>query len=159
MGGRCIAVAALTLTISLALSGTAAAAPRGYEEPTREEWVRQADRICEQPYKRGNRLVDRFEKLAERERWGPAGRILNRLGKIVLRVTDEVEELARPPADDEAIQVFVDGEQRGARLHKKAGRVLKREKVRKAAKLLDRSDRASTQAHRAVEDFGLRHCA
>jgi hypothetical protein len=150
-------VAAIAAAVLLGVAAQAAA-QGGYEEPTRKQWVRQADRICEQPYKEGNRIVDRFRELAERERWVPAGRLLMRLGKLVLGVTDRVGELARPPADDEAIQTYLGGEERGAELLKEAGQVLRRKKVRQAAKLLDRSDRIVTRSHKAVDDFGLREC-
>jgi hypothetical protein len=131
---------------------------QGYEEPTRKQWVREADNVCEKPYQRGNRLVDRFAKRADRERWVPAGRILVRLSKLILGVVERVGELDRPPADEEAILKWLDAEERGAELFKEAGRKLKREKVRRAAKLLDRSDRIVTKGQKAVKGFGLREC-
>jgi hypothetical protein len=148
----------LAAGVALSLAMSTMALGQGYEEPTRKQWVRQADRICEDPYQRGNRLVDRFGDRTERERWVPAGEILVRLSKLILNVTDRVGELPRPSADVDAIQKYLDGEQRGAELFKEAGRVLKRKKVREAARLLDRSDRVVTRGHEAVDDFGLKKC-
>jgi hypothetical protein len=146
--------------LAFVLALPVAASGQGYEdpEPTRREWVRQADDICEEPYRKGNRLVDEFEKLAKKERWARAGGILIRLGKIVLRVVDEVAELPRPPADAKEIRTFLEGEERGAELFKKAGRALKREKVREAARRLDRSERIVTRSQKSVKNFGLREC-
>jgi hypothetical protein len=149
---------ALVVLCLLSLLVPAGAAAQGYEEPTRKQWVRDADEICERPYRRGNQIVDRFAKRAERERWVPAGKLLIRLGTLVLGVTDKVGELPRPAEDVEAIQTYLDGEERGAELFREAGRVLKRKKVRQAAKLLDRSDRIVTRSHKAVADFGLKEC-
>jgi hypothetical protein len=160
MGGRRSAASVAALVIAAALLGgvVAQAAAQGYEEPTRRQWVREADMICEKPYKRGNRLINRFEELADRERWAPAGRLLIRVGKLVLGVVDQVAEVPRPPADAGAIQKYLDGEERGAELFKKAGRELVRKEVRQAARLLDRSDRIVTRSHKAVDDFGLKEC-
>lgn len=161
MGARRSGLRVLAATLATTmLLGVVAQAPAqsGYEEPTRKQWVRQADRICEKPYKRGNRLVDRFGERAEEERWVPAGRLLVRLSKLILGVTDRVAELPRPPDDAEAIQTYIDGEEKGAGLFKDAGRMLKREKVRRAAKLLDRADRIVTRSQKAVKGFGLREC-
>ncbi len=149
-----LAVALLVLPLllsSVAIGG-------GYEEPTRRQWVRQADDICEKPYKRGNKLVDKFSKRADNERWGPAGEILIQLSKIVHGVIERVAELDSPPADTRPINRWLSAEDRGAHLFEEAGRKLKREKVRKAAKLLDKSDRIVTKGQKQVKDFGLRKC-
>jgi hypothetical protein len=144
--------------LALSLATSPVALGQGYEETTRKQWVREADDICEGPYERGNRLVDRFRKRADRGKWEPAGDILLRLSRLVLGVVERVGELDRPPADDAAIQRWLDAEERGAELFKKAGKYLKREKVQRAVKLLERSDRIVTKGQKAVKDFGLREC-
>jgi hypothetical protein len=145
--------------MALSLVVPAGALGQGYEdEPTRRQWVRDADDICEGPYKRGNKLVGRFSRKAENERWGPAGEILIRLSKIVLGVVERVGDLDRPSADAREIDRWLDAEERGAELFRKAGKELKRDKVRSAAELLERSDRIVAKGQEQVSDFGLRKC-
>ena len=151
-------IAAIAVALSTAAPLALGQGYDGEEPPTRKQWVRQADRICEDPFKRGNRLVDRFAKRADNERWGPAGEILIRLSKLVRRVVDRVSELEPPPADADEIETWLDAEERGAKLFKEAGRELKREKLRRAAKLLERSDKVVTKGHKAVKGFGLKEC-
>ena len=158
---RLAAIAVAILVMSLVSSPLAlgqGSVGQGYEETTRKQWVREADDVCERPYKRGNRLVDRFRKRADREKWEPAGEILIRLSNLVLGVLDRVGKLDRPPADDDAIQRWLDAEERGAELFRKAGKDLKRDKVRSAAKLLERSERIVAKGQKQVKGFGLREC-
>jgi hypothetical protein len=151
------ALASVALLAVLAAIAAPASAQEEYE-PTREQWVEQADAICKQPYQRGNRLVKRFEGEVEKRRLGRAGTFLIRISKIILKVHDGVAEVPRPPADEEAIGAYLNGQKKSGRRTRRAGKLLMQRKIRFAAKLLRKADRASTKGSKAVADFGLRHC-
>jgi len=59
---------------------------------------------------------------------------------------------------EEKIAAYLAGERRGAELAKASGQALKKVKVDKAIKLLDRADKVTDKANKNVRGFGLRDC-
>lgn len=131
----------------------------GYDtDPTREQWVEQADAICKRPYKRATDELDRVGPLTKRGRYRTAGRIFIRTARTIFDVNERVAALARPPADSDEIAEYLRFERRGAEISIEIGRAVKQAKVRKANRLIDRANRAFDQSKAAVRGFGLKHC-
>lgn len=153
--GALTALAAALLAIP-----AAAAAQDGYEtDPTREQFVAEADPLCKKANAKTARIFKPIEKLVRKGELRAAGRKLIRGERIQLRLVGRLSEIDRPPADASTIGSWLRLTKRGIRTSIEAGRELKREKLRRAARTLDRADELFKKGARKVRGFGFKYCA
>lgn len=154
--GRGVAAA---VCVALAVPA-AAAAQGGYDpDPTREQFVAQADPMCREANAKSARLFAPVEKLVRKGKHRKAGGRLVRGERVQLDLIAELRELDRPAADAKRIGKWLRLGEDGGQTVVEAGRVLKRGRVGKAAGLLDDSEEIFAQARRQVKGFGFRYCA
>jgi hypothetical protein len=138
----------------------AVAAQGGYEtDPTRKMFVAEADPLCRDANKRSQKLFDPIEKLVRKGKLKEAGRKLIKGERIQLALNRDLAELDRPPADAKLIGRWLAITKRGVKTSIDAGRDLRDEKLRRAARKLEEADELFTKANRKVRGFGFESCA
>jgi hypothetical protein len=136
-----------------------AAGQDGYEsEPTRGQWVTQADSICKESGRKAKRLLDSIFQAGRKGKVVLAGRRLIRLGRLLLRVVGDVRAVPRPPEDANAIERALDIATRSNRLAIASGRAFTDRKVARGNALYRRGIRVGRKSAKPMKDFGLKHC-
>jgi hypothetical protein len=155
-----IARAGLVATVLLAaIVPTVASAQGTGAVPTHREFVAAADRICEQPYRKALRRLYYAGRLYDRGKYVKAGKKLVRSGTVVLSAIGELRGLERPPADADRIERWLDKTERGLGRLVKAGKAMRRERLKRAHRMQKRANRTVRRAKRIVHGFGFQSCA
>ncbi len=158
MGYRRASIVAL-LAVCLSLPAIAGA-QGGYEtDPTREQFVSQADPKCKRANAKSRKQFKKVERFVKNERYKAAGERLIRGEKIQLDLYDKIAALDRPPADAKTIRRWLAELEDGARDSIGAGKDLKKKRFKAANAGLEEADEHFRKARKKVRDFGFRYCA
>jgi hypothetical protein len=137
-----------------------AGAQGGYEtDPTREQFVAQADPKCKRANARTNKEFKPVEKLVRKGKYKAAGEALIRGEEYQLRLYRKLGNLDRPPADAKTIGKWLRGLKDGSEVWIDAGRDLKKKRFKAASAGLDEADAIFKKANKKVKGFGFRFCA
>jgi hypothetical protein len=137
-----------------------AAAQGDYEtDPTREQFVAQADPKCERANDKTARQFKPVRKLVRKGRYTAAGEKLIRGEKFQLELYDKLAKLDRPPADAKTIGRWLRTLEDGSRTWIKAGKDLKKKRFRAADTGLEEADAIFRKARKKVRGFGFSFCA
>jgi hypothetical protein len=153
-----VRLSAATAILCLALPALAGA-QGGYDtDPTREQWVAEAESLCKDANPRSHKLIDKFIRNARRGHPVVAGRTLITLARHLLELIDEVSAIERPPADAGRIDRWLGVETRSNRVAIKSGRAAMKEKIGRANALFNRSARLGHKGERISRVFDFEHC-
>ena len=148
MALACVAVPAL------------AAAQGGYDtDPTRDQFVAQADPKCKRANARSNREFKPVEKLVRKGKYKAAGEALIRGEEYQLKLYKKLGNLDRPPADAKTIGKWLRGLKAGSETWIDAGRQLKKKRFKAASAGLDEAGELFKKARKKVRGFGFQYCA
>ncbi len=147
------------IAVLLAAAPAGALAQGGGEAPTRPEYVAEADRICEVPYRKSIRTFAKADALKRDGDYVRGGKKTIRSGKYALEANERLEELVRPSADARLLGVWIDMNHDSFDQLVKAGKALKAKKPGKWETLVDRSRHTARRANKKVVGFGFNHCA
>lgn len=137
-----------------------AGAQGGYDtDPTREQFVAEADPKCERANARSSRHFKRVEKLVRKERYRAAGAKLIRGEKIQLELYRDLGKIDRPPADARTIGRWLRTLEEGSRTSIGAGKDLKKKRFRAAGAGLEDAEKIFRKARKKVRGFGFSDCA
>jgi hypothetical protein len=137
-----------------------AGAQGGYEtDPTREQFVAQADPKCKRANAKSRKQFKKVERFVKDGRYKAAGERLIRGEKIQLDLYDKLAALDRPPADAKTIRRWLAELEDGTRDSIRAGRDLKKKRFRAADASLEEADEHFRKARKKVRDFGFRYCS
>lgn len=129
-------------------------------EPTRADYVRQADAICKPANERSQALFDRGDRLIERGRESAGANLFIRAYRDLIDVArDELRRLPPPPADARRVDRWLDLEIAAAATLVKGWRQFKKGDIERAIELGVRGERLHDRAHRAIKGFDFRSCA
>lgn len=152
-------LAAFALALALAIPVTAAA-QGGYEtNPTREEFVAQADPRCERANDKTARQFKPVRKLVRKGKYRAAGEKLIRGEEFQLELYGKLAKLDRPPADAKTVGRWLRTLEDGSRTWIKAARDLKKKRFRAADAGLEEADAIFRKARKKVKGFGFSFCA
>ena len=137
-----------------------AGAQGGYEtDPTREQFVAQADPKCKRANAKSRKQFKKVERYVEQGKYRAAGERLIRGEKIQLDLYDKLAELDRPPADAKTIRRWLAELEEGTKDSIGAGKDLKRKRFKAADAGLEEADEHFRKARKKVRDFGFRYCS
>jgi hypothetical protein len=137
-----------------------ATAQGGYQaDPTREQFVAQADPKCKRANAKSRKQFKKVEGYAERGKYRAAGERLIRGEKIQLDLYDKLAELDRPPADAKTIRRWLAELEDGTKDSIGAGKDLKKKRFKAADAGLEEADEHFRKARKKVRDFGFRYCS
>jgi hypothetical protein len=137
-----------------------AAAQGGYDtDPTREQFVAQADPKCKRANARSNKEFKPVEKLVKKGKYKAAGEALIRGEEYQVKLYKKLGKLDRPPDDAKAIGKWLRGLEAGSETWIDAGEDLKKKRFKAAGAGLDEADAQFRKAAKKVKGFGFRFCA
>jgi hypothetical protein len=137
-----------------------AAAQGGYDtDPTREEFVAQADPKCKKANAKSNKEFETVEKLVKKGKYKAAGEALVKGEEFQLKLYKKVGKLDRPPDDAKTIGKWLKGLKAGSKTWVDAGKDLKKKKFKAAGAGLDEAEKQFKKANKKVKGFGFRFCA
>ena len=151
-------VAALVAAL-LALPAVAGA-QGGYDtDPTREQFVAQADPKCKRANAKSNKQFKPVEKLVRKGKYKAAGEKLIRGEEYQLKLYRKLGELDRPPADATTIGKWLRGLKKGSKAWIGAGKDLKKKRFKAVGAGLDEAEKEFKKARKKVKGFGFEYCA
>ncbi len=153
MRNRLAALAAFTLVLALPSASLA-----GGEEPTREQWSKQADSICKQKASQQKKWFAQSLELSEAQKFGKAGKLFVKVFRHELADARSIDGLTPPPADASKIARYVKGVKRSSELAIKSGKALGNEDLSASERLFGRSIQINTKAEKSVRGFKIDHC-
>ena len=121
-GRRGLIVAALLALLAVAPPPRSRRAPG--DPPSRAEFVEDADRICEVPFRKGLRLLGRADVQSGQGDYVPAGKKTIRAGRMFLEVNERIAAMTPPTADARLIEAWLNGTHDGFAQVVKSGRKL-----------------------------------
>ncbi|HEX6116181.1 MAG TPA: hypothetical protein VFY99_03715 [Solirubrobacterales bacterium] len=147
------------LLVALAVPAFAAA-QGGYDtDPTREQFVAQADPKCKRANAKSNREFQPVEKLVKKGKYKAAGERLIRGEEYQLELYRKLGKLDRPPADAKTIGKWLRTLKEGSQTWIGAGKDLKKKKFKAAGAGLEDAEALFKKARKKVKGFGFRYCA
>jgi hypothetical protein len=153
-GRTALAAVALVLAVP-----AIAAAQGGYDtDPTREQWVAQADRECKDAGPRFHALVRKVSKAGKQGKAVKYGHALVRLARFLLGVRQELAELRRPPADSELIQKWIDTSIKADRAAVRSGKAYVHGNIGRARSAFKKAGKLSKKAFKIGRPFHFEHC-
>jgi hypothetical protein len=159
MSFRRTATAAI-LAACLAVPAAAGAQGGGYDtDPTREQFVAQADPKCKRANKKSNKQFAPVRKLVRKGKYRAAGEKLIRGEEFQVKLYRKLRKLERPPDDAKRIGKWLRALEDGSDVWIDAGRDLKRKRFRAADAGLEEADEIFRKARKKVKGFGFRFCA
>jgi hypothetical protein len=149
-----LAVAALMLSASLALAG-----PYGKGVPTREKYVKRAEKICKGTNKKMNRLSKRSNAALKKGDNKQAGELIVGVSKVFGKGVRHVGALIKPPADKAVLKKWVVSLRGDVKLLAQLGKIVGKKGVGEASNAaVERSSAHAAQTNAIVTDFGFKHC-
>ncbi|MGI8461546.1 MAG: hypothetical protein ACR2OC_07935 [Solirubrobacterales bacterium] len=153
-------LAKATVTVAILVAVWPALAPaQTTTGPSREDFAAAADQICEQPYRKAFRRLNRAGRLKDRGFEVKAGKTLVGAGSVTLLALKRVGRLDRPVEDADRIARWLDEMRPGVRFLNKSGRALADHHPERSKRLLKKSNRKVRRAKRIVSDLGMEICA
>jgi hypothetical protein len=147
------------LSVLAVLPALAAAQDEGYDpDPTREQFVAQADPKCKKANKKSNKEFKPVEKLVKKGKYKAAGEQLIRGEEYQLKLYKKLGKLDRPPRDAKTIGKWLRGLKGGSKTWIGAGKDLKKKKFRAAGAGLEDAEKAFKKANKKVKGFGFQYC-
>jgi hypothetical protein len=125
---------------------------------TRAEYVAQAEPICGLANEDIQRLDERFRRLHEKGRYGPAGRALKRTGTRLSKSIEQVRAITAPPGDEQTIGSWLDLVQQIADDNLRLGRAESHRRFSRVSKIEARNEAIAQQAHALVADWAFHAC-
>jgi hypothetical protein len=145
--------------VALALPALAGA-QGGYDtDPTREQWVRQADAICKDSNDRTIPLVKAFFKAGEKGKAVKAGRLLVRATRLFIALLEDIGEIQTPPADATRIEKWVNLAIRSNRIFMRAGRAFTDREVARGNRIYRKGTKLTPKLVKLERPFDFKHCA
>jgi hypothetical protein len=149
----------VAVAAALLAAPAVAAGQGGYDtDPTREEFVAQADPKCKRANAKSNKQFDPVEKLVRKGKYKAAGEKLVRGEEYQLKLYKKLGKLDRPPADAKRVGKWLRGLEDGSKVWIDAGKDLKRKKFKAAGAGLDEAAKLFKKANKKVKGFGFRFC-
>jgi hypothetical protein len=136
------------------------AAGQGYEtDPTRDQFVAQADPKCKRANAKSNKQFKPVEKLVKKGKYKAAGEKLIRGEEYQLKLYKQLGKLDRPPADAKTIGKWLKGLKQGSKSWVGAGKDLKKKKFKAVGAGLEEAEALFKKASKKVKGFGFQYCA
>jgi hypothetical protein len=127
-------------------------------QPSRAEFVADAERICEVPVRKGLRLLYRGLSLEEDGAYVRAGKKVVRAGRLWLTMNRRLGKLEPPASDARLIEVWLTDSRRGFTNVVAGGKALKAKRLERSDRLLGRANRTVRRANEKVRPLGFDHC-
>ena len=147
------------LLVCLALPAIAGAQGGYQPDPTREQFVAQADPKCKRANAKSRKQFKKVENYAERGKYRAAGERLIRGEKFQVELYAKLAKLDRPPADAQTIRRWLAELEDGSKDSIGAGKDLKKKRFKAADSGLEEAEEHFRKARKKVRDFGFRHCS
>jgi len=152
--------AAVIAGVVAAVIPAGALAQGGYDtDPTREQWVEQADALCKESNRTTIPLVKDFFEAGENGKAVRAGRLLIRASRLFIALLEDIAEVPRPPADANRIGKWTDLAMTSNRIFIRAGRAFTDRKVERGNEIYQKGTKITPKLVKLERPFKFRHCA
>lgn len=129
------------------------------EEPTREEYVREVDLICQKNEKANSRILNGVKKqVTKKHELVPAGKRFIKASSSFGRAVTEIAAVPQPIADQAKLKTWIKDLQSEKSQLLEIGKALKSEKTGRANKLAVDLQHTNRQANNTVFSFEFKYC-
>jgi hypothetical protein len=126
----------------------------GGDTPTKEEFIEQADKLCEETDEEGTALVEQSFADPTQPTASEAQAFIEAAVPIQRDLLQELRELDRPEGDEDEIERWLDAADEGTNTVEEAG-----ETPESSLELLQNAEEPLTEANDLAAEYGLNVCS